>query len=132
MPPSLVCSSGPRPCAMAEPVPSLDGRTFADVTSDHAGDVGADTRFAYNEEADGTVWARYSGGTVRLGYLVGTRAGDDLDFRYSHVTTSGATASGHCRSRATMTVDGLIELHERWAWESQPGTGTSVVREVRE
>ena len=27
--------------------------------------------------------------------------------------------------------DGLIEFHEAWEWESQPGTGTSLVRELR-
>ncbi|MEM7395542.1 MAG: hypothetical protein AAF492_24690, partial [Verrucomicrobiota bacterium] len=53
--------------------PSLEGRVFADVTADHAGDVGADTRFEYHEEADGVIWARYAGGTVRLGHLVGTQ-----------------------------------------------------------
>ena len=111
--------------------PSLDGRTFVDMTDDHAGDVGADTRFEYHEEADGVIWARYAGGTVRLGHLVGTREGDRLDFRYSHVTTAGTTASGHCRSRIVVADDGLIEFHEAWTWESQPGAGTSLVRELR-
>ncbi len=109
---------------------SLEGLVFADVTDDHAGDVGADTRFEYHEEADGVIWARYGGGTVRLGHLVGTREGDDLEFRYSHVTVDGQTANGHCVSRIVERDDGLLEFHERWQWESQPGTGTSTVREV--
>ena len=79
--------------------PSLDGRVFADVTGDHAGDVGADTRFEYHEEPDGVIWARDAGGTVRLGHLVGTRRGSGLDFRYSHVIIDGTTANGHCQSR---------------------------------
>ena len=110
--------------------PSLEGRVFADVTDDHAGDVGADTRFEYHEEPDGVVWARYAGGTVRLGHLVGTRHADRLDFRYSHVTVDGTTASGHCRSTIVQRDDGRLEFHEAWEWESQPGRGTSVVREV--
>ena len=110
--------------------PSLDGRTFVGVANDPSGDVGAETRFEYHEESDGVVWARYEGGTVRLGHLVGRRDGDDLDFRYSHVTTSGTTANGHCRSRIVVSDDGPLELHEEWEWESQPGTGTSLVREV--
>ncbi|MEM9521890.1 MAG: hypothetical protein AAGA37_21460 [Actinomycetota bacterium] len=111
-------------------LPSIDGRVFADVTAAHAGDVGADTRFEYHEEADGVVWARYHGGSVRLGYLVGARSGDRLDFRYSHVTVEGGTASGRCRSEIVMLDDGRLEFHESWNWESQPGSGTSVVREV--
>ncbi|WP_420610471.1 hypothetical protein [Candidatus Poriferisodalis sp.] len=110
--------------------PSLDGRTFAGVSNDPAGDVGSETRFEYHEESDGVVWARYEGGTVRLGHLVGRRDGDGLDFRYSHVTTSGTTANGHCRSRIVVSDDGSLELHEEWEWESQPGSGTSLVREI--
>ncbi|MEM8708797.1 MAG: hypothetical protein AAGE98_20205 [Actinomycetota bacterium] len=115
---------------MPTTAPSLEGRVFADVTEDHAGDVGGDTRFEYHEDADGVVWARYTGGSVRLGHLVGMRNGDRLDFRYSHVTIDGTTANGHCQSDIVVTDDGLIEFHESWRWESQPGRGTSVVREV--
>jgi len=112
------------------PSPSLDGRIFADVTTAHAGDVGADTRFEYHEAADGTVWARYAGGTVGLGFLVGTRVEDRLDFRYSHVTTDGATASGHCQSTIEVLDDGRLRLHETWEWESRDGSGASTVEEV--
>lgn len=112
------------------PSPSLDGRIFADITDAHAGDVGADTRFEYHEAADGTLWARYLGGTVRLGFLIGTRSGDRLDFRYSHVTTDGTTASGHCQSTMEVLDDGRLRLHETWEWESRDGSGTSTVEEI--
>ena len=35
-----------------------------------------------------------------------------------------------CQSRIVVRDDGLLEFHEQWEWESQPGTGTSVVREL--
>ena len=110
---------------------SLEGRTFQDVSASHAGDVGEDTRFQYHEAPDGVVWARYAGGAVRLGFLVGRRRGDALEFRYSHLTAGGETASGRCRSRVEALADGRLRLHETWAWESRPGQGTSVVEEVR-
>jgi hypothetical protein len=110
--------------------PNIDGRKFQDVTGDHAGDVGGETVFEYHQEADSTVWARYGGGSVRLGFLVGTRTGDELDFRYSHVTTFGETASGRCRSAIEQLPDGRLRCHETWAWESRDGTGTSVIEEV--
>lgn len=113
-----------------EAAPVLDGRRFRDVTVDHAGDVGADTVFDYREEADGVVHARYEGGTVRLGFLVGTRSGDELEFRYSHVTVDGESASGRCRSRITQLDDGRLRLEERWEWTSKPGSGTSALEEV--
>jgi hypothetical protein len=108
----------------------LDGRRFRDVTSEHSGDVSGETVFDYHEDNDGTIWAQYGGGKVRLGFLVGTRENEELDFRYAHVTTSGETATGHCTSRVEVLGDGRLRLHERWEWESKAGTGRSVVEEV--
>jgi hypothetical protein len=112
------------------PLPSLDGRSFRDVSPAPVGDVGGETVFAYHEDVDGTVWARYGGGAVRLGFLVGTREQDGLDFRYAHVTDDGDTATGHCTSRIEQLTDGRLRLHETWAWDSREGSGTSVVEEV--
>ncbi len=111
--------------------PSLEGRRFRDVTPHHQGDVGADTLFEYREEVDGLVHATYAGGSVRLGYLVGIRTGDDLEFRYSHVTSAGETASGRCRSQIEVLEDGRLTMRETWEWTSQPGCGTSVIEETQ-
>lgn len=109
---------------------NLEGRLFRDVSPEHAGDVGDSTVFEYHEDDDATVWARYFGGNVRLGFLVGTRSGKSLDFRYVHVTTEGETAGGHCVSRVELLDDGRLRLHEQWSWDSKPGSGTSVVEEI--
>jgi hypothetical protein len=110
-------------------VPSLDGRRFRPATDVSGGDVGAETIFEYVEE-DGIVHARYGGGAVRLGFLVGTRSGDVLQFRYAQVRADGTTATGRCESRIEPLPDGRLRLHETWAWESQDGSGTSVVEEI--
>lgn len=110
--------------------PSLNGRVFRDVTADHQGDVGGDTRFHYFEETDGVIHAGYEGGAVRLGFLVGTRVGDELDFRYSHVTVDGDSAAGRCRSEIGVSEDGCVVLRERWEWTSRPGEGTSTLEEI--
>jgi hypothetical protein len=111
------------------PSPSLDGRRFAPVADVAGGDVGAGTVFEY-AEADGIVHARYAGGAVRLGFLVGTREGDTLRFRYAQVRGDGTTATGRCESRIETLPDGRLRLHETWAWESREGSGTSVVEEI--
>jgi hypothetical protein len=111
------------------PAPSLDGRRFRPAAEVASGDVGAETIFEYVEE-DGIVHARYGGGAVRLGFLVGTREGDLLRFRYAQVRGDGTTATGRCESRIETLADGRLRLHETWAWESRPGAGTSVVEEV--
>lgn len=108
---------------------SLDGLVLAPVVDQARGQVGTRTRFAYHER-DGAIWAEYAGGDVVRGYLVGVRSGDRLDFRYVQLKTDGNTSSGHCASLVTELPDGRVRLTETWEWESQPGSGTSVVEQV--
>ncbi|CAM5388473.1 hypothetical protein GCM10010329_12850 [Streptomyces spiroverticillatus] len=108
---------------------SLDGLVLAPVADQAPGQVGTRTRFAYHEQ-DGRIWAEYAGGDVVRGHLVGTREGDRLDFRYVQLKHDGTTSSGHCLSQVTLDSDGRVRLEESWAWESQDGSGTSVVEEV--
>src|SRR4051795_9720186 len=111
------------------PAPSLDGRRFRPAAEAAGGEGGAETISECVEE-DGIVHARYGGGAGRLGFLVGTREGDVLRFRYAQVRADGTTATGRCESRIETLPDGRLRLHETWAWESQEGAGTSVVEEV--
>ena len=110
-------------------LPSLEGKLFAALECAEAGEVSSETVFEYHE-SDGVVWARYAGGAIRLGFLVGKRAGDRLEFRYSHVNDSGETAGGVCASLISRGEDGRLLLAERWRWESKPGEGTSILCEV--
>ncbi|GHB31345.1 hypothetical protein GCM10010377_22190 [Streptomyces viridiviolaceus] len=108
---------------------SLDGLVLAPVADQSPGQVGTRTRFTYHEQ-DGAIWAEYEGGDVVRGRLVGTRDGDRLDFRYVQLKTDGGTSSGHCVSTVVELPDGRVRLEESWEWESQQGSGTSVVEEV--
>ncbi|MER7518149.1 hypothetical protein [Streptomyces sp. NPDC126499] len=108
---------------------SLDGLVFAPVADQAPGQVGTRTRFTYHEE-DGRIWAEYAGGDVVRGSLVGTRAGDRLDFRYVQLKQDGSTSSGHCVSTVVELPDGRLRLEESWAWESQEGAGTSFVEQL--
>ncbi|MEU5881512.1 hypothetical protein [Spirillospora sp. NPDC047279] len=109
--------------------PSLDGRRFRAVAETEGGEVVPETLFTYHEEG-GEVWAEYAGGSIRRGRLVGTRAGDRLDFRYSQLNTGGETSNGHCVSTIGVLADGRVRLEEVWEWESRPGSGVSAVEEV--
>lgn len=68
---------------------------------------------------------------MRLGFLVGTRVGNVISFRYSQVSTDGYTANGYCMSRIFQLADGRLDCHEEWEWENRTGSGTSVIRELR-
>ena len=115
---------------MASRHPSLDGRTFAAEAEVSGGDVGPATVFRYSERPDGTIHADYAGGTIRIGRLVGVREGDALRFRYVQLREDGTTASGRCTSVVVALPDGRLAMDEAWAWESEPGTGTSRVVEI--
>jgi hypothetical protein len=110
-------------------VPSLDGRWFRAVAAVDGAEVGPETMFRYAEE-DGDVWATYAGGAVRRGYLVGTRDGDRLDYRYVQLSESGQTSCGHCVSTVSALPDGRLRLRETWQWESRDGSGTSEAEEI--
>jgi hypothetical protein len=113
----------------SEPAPSLDGRVFRVSEMGDAGEASAATVFQYHEE-QGVIWARYEGGAVRVGFLVGTRDGDRLEFRYSQLNKSGETSNGRCTTTVSVLPDGRLRLSETWAWESKPGAGTSVSEEA--
>jgi hypothetical protein len=106
----------------------LDGRVFRGAEMSEAGEASVATLFEYHE-GDGVIWARYEGGAVRLGFLVGTRDGDRLEFRYSQLNGNGETSNGRCSTRISVLQDGRLRLVEDWAWESKPGAGTSAVEE---
>jgi GNAT superfamily N-acetyltransferase len=111
-------------------VGSLDGRSFRVAEMADSGEATMSTVFEYHEE-DGVIWARYSGGAVVLGFLVGTRTGDRLEFRYTQLNDQGETATGRCSTTISVLDDGALRLDEDWAWESKPGAGTSAAVEIR-
>jgi hypothetical protein len=108
----------------------LDGKVFAGVTNSPTGQVSGATSFRYHQDDD-VIWAEYAGGDVMRGFLVGTRQGERLHFRYTHLSADRVTANGVCESRIVVLEDGRVRLEESWAWESRPEKGTSVVEEVR-
>lgn len=119
-------AEAPDPAALSA---VIDGKVFAAVANTASGEVGRTTRFHYRQDGR-MIWAEYSGGAVVRGYLVGTRDGDRLDFRYTHLNINLQTANGVCTSKLEVLDAGRIRLHETWQWESRPERGTSVVEEV--
>jgi hypothetical protein len=108
---------------------SLDGRRFRVSAMGTEGEASEATVFEYHEH-DGVVWARYEGGAVRLGFLVGARRRDRLDFRYSQLNESGETSNGRGSTTISVLADGRLRLEEDWEWESKPGAGTSAAEEI--
>lgn len=108
---------------------SVDGRVFKSTANTAGGDVGGETYFSFDQCED-VIHARYEGGEIRLGHLVGRHLGDSLDFRYTHLTVDGETATGRSVDRIERLDDGRLRLHEEWEWDSKEGSGTSILEEL--
>lgn len=113
---------------MSETV-SLDGRTLVRVENDEHGEVSDETRFHFEQDGD-RIRARYSGGEIVDGYLIGTLDGTRWDVRYVQLNEAGETATGHSVGDVEALDDGRVRVEDEWEWESKDGTGESILEEV--
>lgn len=107
----------------------FDGLELQVVSTDAAGDVGDGTRLSFQQDGR-LAAARYAGGKVKLGFLVGTVAGETLECRYVQVGTDGQVNAGHSSWELRTRLNGGVEVTERFAWDSRPGSGTNTYEEV--
>ena len=108
---------------------SLDGIRMHVVSTANAGVVNAETLFTFTQEGS-VVSAGYSGGKVRLGYLVGVISSEGLRFRYAQLDVEGHLDGGYSNCEISRTDDGRIRLVEHFEWESREGSGTNVFEEL--
>lgn len=85
---------------------------------------------AYHQR-ENILWADYSGGEIRKGYLVGTVVENgELDFYYQHINEQKQIRIGVCRSIPQVLENGRIELSEKWQWlNGDRSEGASVIIE---
>ena len=108
---------------------SLDSIKMHVVSTAEKGEVNTETIFEFTQE-DLIVSARYKGGTIRLGYLVGTIIEKELQFRYTQVDKSGHLDSGYSTCEIHQNTDGKIKLIEHFKWDSREGSGTNIFEEI--
>jgi len=107
----------------------LDGVTMLVSTTDDVGVVDVGTRVAFRQRGD-RVLARYGGGRIRRGVLVGGVDGAVLTFRYLQVEDSGEIHGGRSTCDVGTTPDGRLRLVEHFRWTTRDGSGTNVFDEV--
>jgi len=105
----------------------LDGMAMRVVEAAPNAQSGPETVFCFDERA-GVVMARYGGGEVTDGWLLGRLSGKELEFSYLQLGRDGVAASG--RSTAIIAQDdaGRWQLTERFVWD-RGGSGTNRLRE---
>ena len=107
----------------------INNRKFTALQNSENGEVSSSTVFHYFQKGS-VVWAEYSGGDILTGHLLGTREGNELDFRYHHINTGYEKKAGTCRSVITKR-DTKVLLTETWAWFGEDNAhGTSEVIEL--
>ena len=110
---------------------NLDGLWMYVSSTAAAGVVDSDTRLQFIQKGQ-CVAARYTGGSVKRGWLVGRLSGSELVFRYAQAEAAGEVHSGHSVCRVERLSTGRIRITERFTWTSRPGSGTNVFDEIME
>ena len=110
-------------------VTNLDGLTmFVSRTADN-GVVDAQTRLRFVQRG-ARVAARYTGGRVARGWLVGRWDGDTLRFRYAQREDGRAIHAGRSVCQVQRLPDGRLQLIEHFAWTTRDGSGVNVFDEL--
>lgn len=108
---------------------SLNGRQMRVVSTAERGEVNTETLFEFTQDGS-VISARYAGGKVRLGYLVGAMSAEGLRFRYVQVDNSGRLDSGYSTCEIRRTAEGRMQLVEHFKWDSREGSGINIFEEV--
>ncbi len=104
----------------------LDLHVFEVEQTSAASAISRDTVFEFREHA-GAVEARYAGGHIRRGTLLGRRDHDHVTTAYVQVDVDGRPQTGTAAMRIESAADGHLRLIEDYTW-SDGTTGRNVLR----
>jgi len=107
----------------------FNGLELQVVSTDAAGEVGDGTRLSF-QQAGRIASARYQGGNVALGFLVGIVDGESLEGRYVQVGTNGQVDAGLSTWELGGRSIGPIKVTERFTWDTRTGSGTNEYEQV--
>lgn len=93
------------------------------------GVVNEDTVFDFTQKVN-YVEAKYSGGKIRNGFLVGLIKENIFEFSYCQLQTDGILDNGTSTSELSISSKGKIRLVEHFEWKSRPGeSGINIFEE---
>jgi hypothetical protein len=108
---------------------SLDGVCMRPVAATGHGEVDRETLFSFSQQGP-VVSARYSGGAVQLGFLIGTLSEDRLAWRYVQADQAGRLDGGHALCELLRLPDRRVRLTEHFSWDSREGSGSNVLEQI--
>lgn len=110
-------------------LPQLDGVRMTVSEPGAQSVVNASTVFTF-EQRGNVVSARYHGGEIVDGYLIGRLEGWLLHFRYVLADRSGRLDSGVPQGVLDRLADGRLRLIEHYQWLTRPERGTNTFEEI--
>ena len=108
---------------------NLDGITMFVSDTAATGVVDKETRLDFAQRGE-RVWARYAGGKVARGWLIGRWIADSLRFRYAQIEEPRAIHAGQSMCDVQQLPDGRLRLIEHFAWRTRAGSGINVFDEL--
>jgi hypothetical protein len=108
---------------------NLNGLSMYVSSTADQGVVDQSTRLLFYQR-EARVLARYQGGMIQRGVLIGRVLGGVLTFRYLQVEASGEIHGGRSICNIVRTPEGKIRIIENFQWTTRNGSGTNVFDEV--
>ncbi|NAY93165.1 n-acetylglutamate synthase [Muricauda sp. JGD-17] len=94
------------------------------------GVVNKETLF-YFKQKEHVVHAKYSGGKIAKGFLVGSLTGSTLKFSYCQLQFDGELDNGSSVGELSMLENGKIRMTENFEWGSRPNAkGVNIFDEI--
>ncbi|MEQ1808993.1 MAG: hypothetical protein ABL889_03635 [Terricaulis sp.] len=111
---------------------SLHGVRMRPVAGSEAAAASAETLFEF-EQAGDIFSARYRGGEIADGYLIGKLyPGGELEFRYVQANRCGRIDAGVSTGVLIRLPDGRLQVVENFQWSTRPESGQNFFEEVIE
>ncbi|MGX1930151.1 hypothetical protein [Flagellimonas sp. 2504JD4-2] len=108
----------------------LDKIKMTVVETAENGVVNDQTVFEFKQK-NNFVEAKYEGGKILAGFLVGVLKDNTLKFSYCQLQTDGVLDNGTSNAELELSANGKIRLIEHFEWSSRPGeTGINVFEEI--
>ena len=108
----------------------LAGIRMRTTSAADAGVVSEETELVF-EQKGMVVSARYRGGPIIDGYLIGLLDGVAFHFRYIQADANGRIDAGVSVGVFERLVDGRLRLTEQFQWTTRPEAGTNIFEEDR-
>jgi len=108
---------------------NLSGVRMRTTSGADTGVVSSETELVF-EQTGSVVSARYRGGPIVDGYLIGRLEGMAFNFRYVQADASGALDAGVSEGLFERLTDGRLRLTEEFQWTTRPESGSNVFEET--